>query len=195
MLACGWPGGLVGGGLTDGWVGRGDGSGGTAGPVLCDSLGALDCDVRWVRGADDDADDERCMPHERAIEGPAVKPTIAPATAPTGPSTTAPDTAPSAASPARSCALASNEMSKPQSARRPERFSWQIPRKSFAQGTAKMRRQKGRQGVGTHEKARFRGPVRAIGIFRWCQGGSDLPDVSILLTNGARRDSSHKAQV
>jgi hypothetical protein len=73
----------------------------------------LDCDVQWVRGADDDADDERCMPHERAIEGPAVKPTIAPATAPTGPSTTAPDTAPSAASPARSCALASNEMSKP----------------------------------------------------------------------------------
>ena len=109
MLACGWPGGLAGGGLTDGWAGLGGGSGGAAGPVDCGSLAALDCDARWARGADDDPR----IPHERAMEGPAVKPTIAPATAPTGPSTTAPDTAPSAASAARSCALASNEMSEP----------------------------------------------------------------------------------
>jgi len=55
-----------------------------------------------------DRDWVRCIPQERAIDGPTAYPINAPATAPTGPSTTAPDTAPSAALPARSCALASN---------------------------------------------------------------------------------------
>jgi len=77
--------------------------------VVCTSAASLVCDARWTRARDED----RRIPHECAMEGPAVKPMIAPATAPTGPSTTAPDTAPSAASPARSCALASNETSAP----------------------------------------------------------------------------------
>ena len=49
-----------------------------------------------------DRDEDRRMPQERAIDGPAVYPMNAPATAPIGPNTTAPDTAPSAALPARS---------------------------------------------------------------------------------------------
>jgi hypothetical protein len=77
--------------------------------VVCGSAGVAVCVVRWTRARDDDPR----TPHERAIDGPAVKPIKAPATAPTGPSTTAPDTAPSAASPARSCALTSNETSAP----------------------------------------------------------------------------------
>ena len=170
MLACGWPGGLAGGGLTDGWAGLGGGSGGAAGPVDCGSLAATDYDARWARGADDDPR----IPHERAMEGPAVKPTIAPATAPTGPSTTAPDTAPSAASAARSCALASNEMSEPAISAPTRKILMTIPRKSFAQGTAKMRRQKGRQSDGNITKK------PASGVRRGHFGFFDGAEVAVI---------------
>lgn len=66
MLATGV---LAGGGLAGGgeYLITGGGDEGTL-PVVCGSDAALICEVRWARGRDAD----RCIPHERAIDGPAV---------------------------------------------------------------------------------------------------------------------------
>lgn len=84
-------------------AGAADGTGTAALAFSADCVGArLDCLTDRLR----EPLELWRIPHECAIDGPAVKPTTAPATAPTGPSTTAPDSAPRAASPARSWAFA-----------------------------------------------------------------------------------------